>query len=171
MNTITVTTRLDPGTYRTFACFNNYRAFHRWVGFAVFLVVMTALSFVNLYTGSRTLFIIFLSIVLLVILWGSVLYPLMLNRQIKKLKLDENKTAYMISLSKNGIHVNNGREKADYRWNMVYTAYKTADCIYLYMTKSRCFILPEKDIQDEKNITSLWKLLNECLQKYQLKSI
>jgi hypothetical protein len=166
---IEIQTRVDEQVYRAFSHFNTFKAFHKSVGYFVFPIAMVVFAVVNLKTGSLPLFIIFLAIGLGLPVFNIITYRTGINHQIKKLNLDGTKIAYTTILNDEGIHVSNEKEHADYPWNKVYYAYHTDNTVYLFLTKTRCFILPYKDIQGGKTEDDLWSFFRTHLESYQLK--
>ena len=45
-------------------------------------------------------------------------------------------------------HKTEEKESATYRWKNVYQIYLAKDCIYLFMTQNRAFILPYSDMKE-----------------------
>jgi|GEM_PF-5744924 len=168
MTSINVKTVLDRKTFKDFAYFNNYLAFHHWIGYTAFPVIILILACIALFTGRKPIFFVFLAMAVIDILWNAVIYPIVLNRQISQRSDDEEKTAYTLTLNDNGIYVKNDTEKAEYPWSRVFHVYAFKNCIYLYMLKTRCFVLPEKDFQDGATMADLKKMLQRCLPKNKL---
>ena len=164
-----IATKLDERTYAAFARFNTFRAFNHFIGYIIFPAAMLLFAIINLREGSIPFFCICLLLALFSTLYHTVFYSAILRRQLRRLNLSAEKTVYTVCFTEENFHIENDTEQADYTWSNIHTVYKTKDVIYLYMLKTKCFILPAKDILDGKTIDELWAFLQTKLQKYQLK--
>ena len=78
------------------------------------------------------------------------------NRQAKRSGLSAEKAHYVVTLTPEKIHVQKGKEAADFAWKDVYLAYRTKGCIYLYVSPTRAFLLP--DCEDTEQA---WAMIRE----------
>ena len=67
------------------------------------------------------------------------------RQQAKRSALSAETTQYFVTLSEEKIHVIKGKETADFSWQDVYLARRVKGCVYLYVSPSRAFLLPEED--------------------------
>lgn len=88
---------------------------------------------------------------------------LSLRLQMAIQKLDRPQYAYTVKLLEGpeGITVENGREKASYRWDQVHHAYRGALAVYIYITPQRAFLLPYACLAEGPEV--LWGLLERQL--------
>jgi len=139
---------------RTFSAFTGFDIFTRrklWknpVKFAVLMTLPALICFIKADIRGAVM----LGTVLLAVGWGMpVLYLLNFFLSVRKAardqKLDPPRLVYTVELTeaKDGIHVENEKEKATFLWKNVFHAYRAKDCIYLYITDKRAFLLPVED--------------------------
>lgn len=88
------------------------------------------------------------------------MFALSLRRSAKRLGLSAEKTQYTVALSPEKIHVSNDREEADFPWGAVHGAWRVKGCIYLYVSPTRAFLLP-----DGANTQRAWELIEQCAPK------
>ena len=149
--TMTIDCYLDERTFSSFTRFDIFTRRKGWkspMKFATLLTIPALVCFVKADTRGAVL----LGTVLLVVGWGMPLvymlnFYLSVRKASKDQKLDPPRLVYTVELTeaKDGIHVSNEKEKATYLWKNVYHAYQAKDCIYLYITEQRAFLLPVKD--------------------------
>ena len=75
------------------------------------------------------------------------------RRQAKRSGLSSEKAQYFVTLSDEKIHVEKGKETADFQWKDATLARRAKGCIYLYVSQSRAFLLPDcEDTEQAWNI-------------------
>jgi hypothetical protein len=79
------------------------------------------------------------------------------NRQAKRSGLSPEKTQYLVTLAPEKIHVEKGKEAADFRWEDVHMARRVSGCVYLYVSPSRAFLLPEA----AKGTDRAWEIITQ----------
>lgn len=169
---ITVHSILDARIFREFALFDNFRRQRRWrppVLFAGILLVSALLCFTQRAREEQA---VLLGGILLAVGFGLPAvyffnFFLSLKAQIRKLGLDKPSPAYTLVLdSAEGVRAATRRETAAYRWEELYGAYRVKNCIYLYVSAKRAYLLPEPQI--EGGADALWRLLQEKISSRRL---
>ncbi len=86
-----------------------------------------------------------------------------LNKEIKNQKLKTPRLVYTLELTEHsdGIFIRNKTEKASYKWEHVFHAYRDKSATYLFITAQRGFILPHDCISEGSE--SLNELLSRML--------
>ncbi len=148
---MTIECYLDENTFREFTTFDIMKRRKGWkapVKFAVLLTVPALIAYAKHSVRGAVL----LGTVLLAVGWGMPLiyflnFHLSVRKAAKDQKLNPPRLVYTVTLTerKDGIHVENGKEKADFLWKNVHRAYRAKNCIYLFITEQRAFLLPVKD--------------------------
>lgn len=157
---------INDKIFRNFALFDTFVKQKHWRSPAIFAAIMlisaSACFFMrDAREGAMTLCTVLaligvaLPVVYVISFFGSV------NRQINKLKLKEGKAAYTSDLKEYGITVSSGEEKAELKWEALHFAYLAKDCIYLYVTPKRAYLLP--NVGAEPNPEALWSLITARL--------
>ena len=166
--TIIIPVKLDEKTFKKFARFDMFILRKKWIRPAAFSLIMIAFSIVALLTRkeqSRMIAAVLLAVGLglpLVYL-GSFLSQV--NMQAVKQKLKPARSVYTVTLRKAGIRVENNRKKKEdllkMDWSAVRKAFRKKDCIYLYVTASKAFLLPngQADVPDWE----VWDYLKQHL--------
>ncbi len=163
---IYIPVRLNAGTFRRFSAFDTLSRQKKWVRPAVFALILGAFSAVCFALRSRTEDALTLGILLLVIALGLpaayfLSYFLSVNRQIIAMKLEKPREVYTLSLDSQSVEVNNQKERASYEWSQFHGAWRVKGCIYLYVTPTRAFLLPNR--QSNVDDDSLWELITSSL--------
>lgn len=91
-----------------------------------------------------------------------------LNSQIQASGLQQPKRVYTLHLTKkaDGIAVENDTEQTTYRWAQVYHLYRDKHAVYLYMTPTRAFLLP--DVCVKGSPSELWSLLTKMIPAHRV---
>ena len=89
-----------------------------------------------------------------------------LNAQAERFKLGAGRKVYSVTLSAEGVSVHNlqrAEEDLNLPWKGIGTAYRRKDCIYLYVTPQKAFLLPsgQADAPDQ----AVWDCIDEHLQQ------
>lgn len=152
---------LDEKTFRNFTMFDVLERRKAWKSPVIFACLMTGFSipcFVLHHIDGAVLLGSVLAIIGLgmPILYFSTFFS-SLKKQVKQQKLKPARLVYSLNLEDkvDGIGISNGREKACYKWKDVHSVYRTEDAIYIFMTETRAFLIPEKDCQSVKETYSL----------------
>ena len=142
---------LSEKMFRDFTLFDILKRRKQWKSPVIFSSILTVSS-VICFIMHKTDGAVLLGSVLLAVALGmpAVYFATFfssLKKQVKLQKLDPPRTVYTVELTDapDGIKVSNGKERASYRWDRAYHAYITDECIYLYMTQDRAFIIPITD--------------------------
>ena len=169
---LTVEVKIDAGLFRSFALFDTLRRQRRWVSPAVFAGIMLVFACVCFAMRGRAEQAGLLGGVLLAV--GLVLpaayflsFYLSIRTQIKKLKLTEARHVYTVTLRpETGVEVATEQERASYRWDELYGAWRVKNCVYLYAAPRRAYLLP--DGQVEGGADRLWALLQDAMPPQRL---
>lgn len=158
---------LSKRVFRRFGIFDTWIRRRQWRSpalFACILCLCGAICFTRRQVSGAG----FLGTVLIIVGLGIpaayvLSFFLSLHRQAAIQKLDRPQYAYTVTLSEEpeGIAVENGREKAVYRWDQVHHAYRGALAVYLYISPQRAFLLPYACLPEGPEI--LWDLLEKQL--------
>ncbi len=168
--TIVVHTHVDAAVYSAFSTFNNFTLNRRGLTLKLFPLLMTGMGIAHLASSYTVMGIAFIALGALLPLAYVGFHRRSLANQIEQYKLDRPRLAYKVSLQQTGIFVENNKESTRYPYEMCYGAYRVAQYCYVYITKSKCFILPVKDLQDEVTEEMLWMFLQEKLGRRKTKS-
>ncbi len=165
---ITVTVRLDKRTFRRFAVFDALRVRRMGRRPLVFALLMLAFAAAALLlrreqSGMIAAVLLVVGVGLPLVWAGSFLSQI--NLQAEKNKLTPPRLVYTVTLSEEGVCVQNvQREEETLRlgWSEVWRAWRRRDCIYLYVTERRAFLLPsgQADAPDDE----VWALCSSHLQ-------
>ncbi len=155
---ITIPVRLDEKTFKRFARFDMFTLRKRWVRPVIFSVILIAFAFVALLTkkaqsGMIAAVLLAVGIGLPVVYFGS--FFSQVNMQALQQKLKPPRNVYTVTLREEGIRVENNQRQEDaleMEWTAVQKAIRRKGCIYLYVTPTKAFLLPEgqADAPDEE---------------------
>ena len=86
-----------------------------------------------------------------------------LKKECKNQKLTPPRLVYTLELSDkpDGIFIRNKKEKATYKWEQAFHAYRDKDATYLFLTAARGFILPHDCVAEGSD--ALWTLISQML--------
>ncbi len=166
---VTMEGRIDRKTFRRFAMFDTFFVKKRWRSPALFALILSAFAAVC-FMGRRTheqavlLGDVLLGVGLVLPLVWVGMYALSVSRQAKRMGLSADKTQYRVTLSPEKIHVEKGKEAADFAWADVHMACRARGCIYLYVSPTRAFLLPDCADSEEA-----WALIASALNPARLK--
>lgn len=162
---ITIPVRLDARTFKRFGRFDMFVLRKRWVRPVVFALILIAFAAVALLSGKAQAGLI--AAVLLVVGLGLPLvyfgtFLSQVNLQAQRLKLDKPRPVYTVTLDFDGVRVVNDMKKEDaqaVRWADVQAAFRKKDCVYLYVSPVKAFLLPngQADATDDE----VWAYLKE----------
>lgn len=155
---IMIPVRLDEKTFKRFARFDMFTLRKRWVRPVIFSAILIAFAFVALLTkkaqsGMIAAVLLAVGIGLPVVYFGS--FFSQVNMQALQQKLKPPRNVYTVTLQEEGIRVENNQRQEDVlemEWTAVQKAFRRKGCIYLYVTPTKAFLLPEgqADAPDEE---------------------
>ncbi len=158
---MTIDCLLDAKTFKDFTFFNIIKRLKYYKSPVIFACILTfcaAICFIMYKIDGAIL----LGTILLVVGLGMPIFYfttffISLKKQVKAQNLENPRLVYSITLEnkEEGISISNDKEKASYKWEQVYHVYYAKNCIYLFMTKDRAFLLPNNSIKDKKSVVSL----------------
>ncbi len=145
---VTMEGRIDRKTFRRFAMFDTFFVKKRWRSPALFALILSAFAavcFMGRKTHEQAVLLggVLLGVGLVLPLVWVGMYALSVSRQAKRMGLSADKTQYRVTLSPEKIHVEKGKETADFSWENIYRAWRRKGCIYLYVSPTRAFLLPD----------------------------
>ena len=166
---IVIHVRMDEKTFRRFARFDMFALRKKWVRPLVFSLIMIAFAFVALLarreqSGMIAAVLLAVGIGLPLVYIGTFLSQV--NMQAARVKLKPARQVYTVTLGEAGIHVENDRKKEDpldMDWASIRQAFRRRGCIYLYVTTTRAFLLP--DGQANVPDAEVWQYLETHLGK------
>ncbi|MCD7837657.1 MAG: hypothetical protein LUG65_01945 [Clostridiales bacterium] len=165
---ITVPVQLDAGLFRSFFLFDALRRQRRWVGLAVFSVVMlicagVCLSMMGTRQGALPMAILLAAVAVAV----PAVYMALLRRSIRQQSkaLGLPRLVYRITVSEKGVAaafpVPGKKDAVTSRpWAKLYGAWRVRGAVYLYPEAEKVYILPDGQIPGEAG--DLWAL---CVEK------
>lgn len=161
---MTIQSYLTRDLFRNFTVFDilkRRKLYKSPVIFALILSACAAISFaMNKVQGA-----VFLGCVLLAVGLGM---PVMyfatffssLKKSVKAQKLDTPRLVYSVELA-TMIKVSNEKETASYEWEKCHSAFFNKDCIYLFITKDRAFLLPLANMYGKEE--EVWSFIKQKL--------
>ena len=147
LKSVTVPCRIDRKTFNRFADYESLVRKKGWrnpVLFALIMSAFAAVCFLARKTHAQAMLLgsVLLGVgLILPIVWFGMFFS-SVSRQATRSGLSPVKAQYYVTLSEEKIHVSKGKETADFSWQDAYLARRVKDCIYLYVSPTRAFLLP-----------------------------
>ena len=154
MKPLTIACKIDQNTFKNFAVFDTLVRKKGWRNPALFALIMSAFTvvcFLGRKTHAQAVLLggVLLGIgIILPLVWFGMFFS-SVKRQAARSGLSPDKTQYFVTLSGEKIHVEKGKETADFQWKDAYLARRVKGCIYLYVSQNRAFLLPDCDETDQ----------------------
>lgn len=145
---VTVAAKIDKKTFTRFAMYDTLSRKKGWrnpVLFALIMSAFAAVCFLGRKTHAQATLLggVLLGVgIILPLVWFGMFFS-SVKRQAKRFGLSPDKAQYYVTLSNEKIFVSKEKEKADYKWADVYLVRRVKDCIYLYVSPIRAFLLPD----------------------------
>ena len=156
--------RLDAKTFRRYCAFDTFRRQRRWfppvlVGMLLITLALAGLLNIIPMGESAAGVLMGLGIAVPLVVFG--LYAIQVEAQIANRKLKEAPEVYALRFADDGVRVADGQNpesSVTLGWDQLWAAFRRRDCVYLYATPDRAFILPngQANVADE----AVWKCLN-----------
>lgn len=172
---ITIPVKLDEKTFLRFARFDMLHLRRCWVKPLIFALILCAFATVALITrlpqsGMIAAVLLVVGLGLPIVYIGMFLSQV--NMQAAQWKLGKGRNVYTVKLSAEGFQVTNDRKQENtgiVPWNKAAQAFRRKDCIYLYATPAKAFLLPagQADVPDE----TVWKMIENGLGSTKCKMI
>ena len=164
---ITVHTKLDEKTFRRFARFDMFALRKKWVRPAVFSLIMIAFAVIALLarkeqSGMIAAVLLAVGIGLPLVYIGTFLSQV--NVQAARAKLKPARPVYTVTLRDEGIRIVNDQKEEEPQeadWQSIQQAFRKKDCVYLYVTAQKAFLLPAK--QADAPDKEVWEFIREHL--------
>lgn len=168
---IVVPVRINGETFRKFAFFDAFTRQKRWRSLALFSGILLFSALLCFFLRDRAengilLTLVLFGIAILVPTCYVLQFYSSVNTNVKKMKLNGEKVSYTVTLHENGLNVFNQNEHADFAWTQLFAAYHKNDCIYIYATQQKAYLLPEG--QGNVKNDEIWAYLTEKLAPEQL---
>lgn len=164
---ITIPVRLDEKTFRRFARFDMLVLRKRWVRPMVFALILCAFAVVALISrlpqsGMIAAVLLAVGLGLPIVYIGMFLSSV--NMQASRWKLEKGRNVYTVQLTEEGFRVINDRKQENtgiVPWEKAAQAFRRKDCIYLYATPAKAFLLPngQADAPDD----AVWACIRKGL--------
>lgn len=146
---IVIQVSLDEKTFKRFAWFDLFVLRKKWIRPLVFSLILITFSVVALFTGKAqsgmiSAVLLTVGIGLPLVYFGSFLSQV--GMQAVRLKLKPARRVYTVTFREAGISVENNQKKEDLlemEWPSLQRAFRKKGCIYLYVTASKAFLLPD----------------------------
>lgn len=164
MKPLTIACKIDQKTFSRFAVFDTLARKKGWRNPALFALIMTAFAvvcFLGRKTHAQAVLLggVLLGVgLVLPIVWFGMFFS-SVRRQAKRSGLTPDKAQYFVTLSDEKIHVEKGKEAADFQWQDVPLARRVKGCIYLYVSQTRAFLLPDCEETEQA-----WKIITTKLE-------
>ncbi len=166
---IVIPVKLDEKTFRRFARFDMFSLRKKWVRPLAFSLILIVFAFIALLarkeqSGMIAAVLLAVGIGLPVVYVGTFLSQV--NVQAVQRKLKPARSVYTVTLREEGIRVENDQRKEDpleMEWASVQRAFRRKGCIYLYVSSTKAFLLPDgqADVPDAE----VWDYLSAHLGK------
>jgi len=167
---LTIPCNIDKRTFFRFAVYDSLGRKKGWrspVLFALIMSAFAAVCFAGRETHAQATLIggVLLGVgLLLPLIWFGMFFA-SVNRQAKQSGLSPSKSQYEVTLAPDKIHVTKGKEAADFAWDAVHLVYRDKGCIYLYVSPTRAFLLP-----DGEKTEKAWEILTARVAPEKIKT-
>lgn len=177
MEKIVVSVTLDGQLFRNFATFDvlkrtgKQKRMLRIVSFALAAaVVLLALGFLRDWETARTWGFALVAIGSVMPLIYMGMFKRSLRYQISRNDLVRGRYVYTIVFDeRDGVIVQDTKERLSYTWRSIFFAYRADDAIYLYAEQKQAYILPNNQI--EEGADALWDLFTQMIDEEKLEDI
>ncbi len=168
--TFQFSTYMDVSTFTDFSFFNSFLFHGRWISLLLFPVVMSGLGILNLVTGSSFLFGLFLILALVLPGLYFLFYRVSLRNQIKANNIEERRLVYTTRFNNEEIEVSNQNETQGLGWAQIYRVFRYKNYFYLYISRSRAYILPAEGLGEEESADDFWSYAQSMTQEGQCRA-
>ena len=162
---ITIPVKLDEKTFRRFARYDTLQLRRTWVKPAIFAGILCAFAAVALISRlpqSGMIAAVLLAVGLgLPIVWIGT-YLSQVNAQAARWKLGKGRSVYTVTLRPEGFRVTSDRKQEDtglLPWEKAALAVRRKDCVYLYATPVKAFLLPNG--QADAPDGAVWEMIRQ----------
>lgn len=145
---LTLAGNIDRKTFFRFAVYDSLIRKKGWRNPALFALIMSAFALIcfsgrGKHEQAALIGSVLLGVgLILPLVWLGMFFA-SVRRQAKRSGLSADRPQYLVTLTPEKIHVEKEKEKADFAWKDVYLAYRAKGCIYLYVSPTRAFLLPD----------------------------
>ena len=152
-NAIAIPCKIDRKTFTRFAVYDTLIRKKGWrnpVLFALIMSAFAAVCFLARKTHAQATLLggvlLGVGLVLPIVWFGMFFFSI--RRQAKRSGLSPDTVQYTVTLSDEKIHVTKGKEAADFQWQDAHLGRRVKGCIYLYVSPTRAFLLPDCEETD-----------------------
>jgi len=163
LRAVTIPCKIDQETFTRFAVYDALVRKKGWRNPALFALIMSAFAvvcFLGRGTHAQAALIggVLLGIgLLLPAVWLGMFFS-SVRSQAGRSGLSPDKAQYFVTLSDEKIFVSKGKETADFQWQDAVLARRVRGCIYLYVSPTRAFLLP-----DSEKTEQAWTIITAML--------
>jgi len=160
---LTMLGNIDKRTFSAFAVYDSLVRKRAWRSPLIFALIMSGFALVCFLARKTHEQAVLLGGVLLgvglilPVVWFGMFFA-SVKRQAKRSGLSPDKPQYFVTLTPEKIHVEKGKEQADFAWKDAHMARRVKGCIYLYVSPARAFLLP-----DCKDSDRAWEIISTML--------
>lgn len=167
---ILISSNIGSHSFIRFALYDTFIFKKRWRRPALFFILMTFFSALCFFLGkktedSRLLALVLLSVGLVVPVVYVFMFLLSAKEQADRLVLSPLTVQYTVELNEKGALIRKDGQETSLAWKQVYCAVRKRDCIYLYATPQKAFLLPEGELSEVTWNLIQKKLPNRILPK------
>ena len=160
---------IDSRDFLRFALFDTFRMKKRWktpLLFACIISAFSAVCFAARKTHEQAVLLgtVLLTVGLALPLVWFLLYVSSVKTESKKHRLSKAKAQYCSYLGREELKVVRDQEEAVFVWKDIYTACRVSDCIYLYVSPARAYLLP-----DCENSDAAWDLITSRIPEEKIR--
>ena len=164
---IVVTVKLDEKTFKRFARFDMFSRRKKWIRPALFSLILIVFAFIALLARKEQSGVI--AAVLLVVGIGLPLVYIgtflsQVNMQAARANLKPDQPVYTVTMRDEGVRIVNDQKEEEPQeadWQSIQRAFRKKDCVYLYVTARKAFLLPAK--QADAPDKEVWEFIREHL--------
>ena len=161
---VTLACKIDKKTFKRFAVYDTLVRRKGWKNPAVFALIMSAFALVC-FLGRKThpqatlLAGVLLCVGLSLPLTWFAMFFSSVGKQARRSGLSPGTVQYFVTLSDEKIFVTKGKESASFQWADAHMARRVKGCIYLFVSPSRAFLLPDCEDTDRA-----WEIITAKLE-------
>ena len=168
---LTIPATIDTRDFVSFALFDTFQRKKRWKTPLLFACIMSAFAIVcfavrKTHDQAVLLGTVLLSIGLVLPLVWYLLFLSSVKTEAKKHGLSRTKAQYFTLLGQDKIKVVRDKEEAVFSWPDLHAAFRVKGCIYLYVSPTRAYLLPDCDDSD-----AAWNLIASHLPSEKAKDL
>ncbi len=148
LNGLRIAANIDRKTFFRFALYDSFVRRRGLINPLLFTLILSGFAAVCFFWLSDREDAVLLGSVLLCVglvlplVWFGMFFA-SVSRQASRYGLSPDRAQYFVTLSPDRIHVEKGKETADFTWSGTHMARRIKGCIYLYVSPARAFLIPD----------------------------